>query len=358
MGNFLQDVGRSRFESSIKDMINTKLSLDASERADVQSANASALSAEQLIQAKRQNEAAAERVKYDNTPLAINSFSDSIEGGPEGPIFKHLYSRAKSQGLIDESNPNNPTIKRKYINEDMQKIFTQDAMQINNMRIDMLNSQKQALIAEKAKKPEDEKINAAIESVNVKLNQATMHDDGLKEMEKLKNQAAIQESHDRRALETAKIQAEATIKGHQISADAVRDAAREKALNDIKNDPTLKMSKDEKWAVDFLKTYKENSQPSVIDALLASTQGKDSPAMQALIDKQKQNLSPDTQAKVKKAQAIVDKMLKKNNPELFEEPSSGIPEGLTEADIQYNMTNYGKSREEVIAKFNKSKGVH
>ena len=73
MPNFMQNLGRSTFERSIKDMIQTKLSLDASDRADVQSANANALSAEQLIQAKRANVAAAEKETWENTPIPINA---------------------------------------------------------------------------------------------------------------------------------------------------------------------------------------------------------------------------------------------------------------------------------------------
>jgi len=71
MGNFLQDVGRSTFQNSIRDMINTKLAMDTGERNDIESANRNALTSEQLIQTKRANEVAAEKVKDLNTPIPI-----------------------------------------------------------------------------------------------------------------------------------------------------------------------------------------------------------------------------------------------------------------------------------------------
>jgi hypothetical protein len=38
-------------------------------------------------------------------------------------------------------------------------------------------------------------------------------------------------------------------------------------------------------------------------------------------------------------------------------PTEGLPQGLTEEDIQFNMTKYGKTRDEVIAKYKQVKGL-
>jgi len=280
----------------------------------------------------------------------VNVLADSFEGGKDGPIFKHVYSRFKAQGLIDETNPNNPTVLRKHANEYGSKVFSEDAMQINNMRIDYLYQNKAVLQEQIAAKPNDQKLQQQLEAINMKITQATMHDKGLLEAEKLASAAKIAAAHDVKSIEAANISAKASIEGHRISAAATLEAAREKALNDIKNNPELKMSKDEKWAVDYLKTYKESSTPSPIMAMLAAND-PNSPAAKALQNQAQQSLTPETQSKVAKAQAIVDKMIKKNNPELFEDPNKNLPAGLTEEDIKYNMTQYGKTRDEVIAKF-------
>lgn len=342
MGNFMSDVGRSNISGSIRDLITSKIALDTNERADVRSANESALNAEQVIQAKRQNEAAAEKVKYDNTPLAINSFSDSIEGGPEGPIFKHLYSKAKAQGLIDESNPNNPTIKRKHINEDMKKIFAEDAMQINTMRIDMLNSQKQALLAEKSKKPDDEKINASIESINVKLNQATMHDDGLKKMAELNQKTEEaklkEEGATARNLETTKTAAE----GHRLQLQGVLASVKERETHLKSQDPTYKMPPKIKLAFDWIKAFQSKTQPSSLLLLLA---GQGNAEARADIQKMQDfGKDPENQRLALKYNKMVEEYI--SGPQ-------AAPEGVRDEDIRHTMKLHNMTYDEVVSRLRK-----
>ena len=60
MGNFLSDVGRSTLSSSVRDLIQSKISLDANDRAGQQLGMQQALNAEQLKVLQRQSAAAEE----------------------------------------------------------------------------------------------------------------------------------------------------------------------------------------------------------------------------------------------------------------------------------------------------------
>ena len=234
MGNFLQDVGRSTFQNSIRDMINTKLAMDTGERNDIESANRNALTSEQLIQTKRANEVAAEKVKDLNTPIPIKILKMGMVDDGEGPITNYVEEKAKTLGLIDyKTNPDAPSILKKHImpGGDVEKFMTQDIHQIHSLTTQYANSLIDRAREIQLKNPDDKMAKAMMDKGTRLLTQMTMVGPEL-EAEKLKSAAAIQAAHDAKAKEVADIQAAATIKGHQISADATRDVAKDKKLNE------------------------------------------------------------------------------------------------------------------------------
>jgi hypothetical protein len=356
MGNFLQDVGRSKFSSEISNMINTKLAFDASERADVQSANASALSAEQLIQARNANRAAAEKEKDLNTPIPLKILKMGMVDNGEGPITKHLEEKADAMGYINRTNPDAPYILKKHImpGGEIEKMMSQDVEKIHSLTTQYANSLIDQAREIQAQKPDDKQAAAMMDKGTKLLNQMTYSGPELEkrklekgiEVERMKEEAA-----NARNRETTRVAEE----GHKLQYSATINAAKLRLEHEKANDPNAKMPPDVKMAFDYIKKFTESTTPSPVMAMMAAGAGPDSPAAKALAQQQKAAQDPEVQNRLAIANKKVEDYISKGMG--VDDKGTGLPDGLDEATIQYNMKQYGKSREEVIAKYKQVKGL-
>jgi hypothetical protein len=158
MPNFLQNIGRSTLADNVAGLVRTKLMMDQGERADRESNMRQAIEGEQLERIKRINtneKAAAER---GGQPIAIESISNLVAGGPDGPVFKFLYDYADQQGLIDKSHGGLGAITRNGFSELQNNIVNNPLVgqKVAGISMDYYRTQIKQADEMLAKKPDDQ----------------------------------------------------------------------------------------------------------------------------------------------------------------------------------------------------------
>jgi hypothetical protein len=176
-------------------MIQTKLSLDANERAGVESANRNALSAEELKIKQRQSAALEKQEQELNKPVPLRILKMGMVDDGEGPITKYLEEKVDAMGLIDRTNPGAPYIANRHVlpGGTIDKMMQQDVHKIHSLTTQYANSLMDQAKELQAKNPNDKQAAAMMDKGQRLLTQMTHTGAELEKM-KLEQQERIKEA--------------------------------------------------------------------------------------------------------------------------------------------------------------------
>ncbi|RQW92652.1 MAG: hypothetical protein EHM79_00415 [Geobacter sp.] len=166
----LADIGRSNIGDTA---LGTANALNAYRQTD---ANV-ALSQAQLERMRNLDKREQMEMEEANKPIAIESFSHGFEGGEEGPMFKMVYDYVDKLGYIDKNQGGLGVIKKgdyKAISEALTE--PNFASKLSRTRIDYWRGQLSQIKTAIKEKPNDQKLQAALQQTTDGLNQSLFQD--------------------------------------------------------------------------------------------------------------------------------------------------------------------------------------